>query len=139
MFALLSIAAHEKQAGIGIGCPAPMGSDVFVYVFQPVPGQDFLGSTANELRVLVRHGVALDGRGHAGKGLPEVAAVKTRCTQCWHGCIQAFKVKAQLGCIHALEYRQRCRTACECVTANANATQAAPPMECIASVPKQPR
>lgn len=67
MFALLSIAAHENQAGIGIGWPAPMGSDVFVYVFQPVPGQDFLGSTANKLRVLVRHGLALDGRGHAGK------------------------------------------------------------------------
>ncbi|QTH25897.1 hypothetical protein XcfCFBP4885P_23415 [Xanthomonas citri pv. phaseoli var. fuscans] len=111
MFALRSIAAHEKQAGIGIGWSAPMGSDVFVYVFQPVPGQDFLGSTANELRVLVRNSPSLDGRGHAGKGLPKVAAVRTGCTQCWHGCIQAFEVKAQLGSVHGPEYRQRCRTA----------------------------
>ncbi|MGK3148762.1 hypothetical protein, partial [Xanthomonas phaseoli] len=36
------IAAQEKHAGVGIGWSASMGSDVFVYVFQPVPRQDFL-------------------------------------------------------------------------------------------------
>ncbi len=77
MFALRSIAAHEKHAGIGVGWSAPMGSDVFVYVFQPVPGQYFLGSTANELRVLAGRCLALDGGCHARKGLPEVAAIRT--------------------------------------------------------------
>lgn len=54
-----------------------MESDVLVHVFQPVPEQDFLGPTADELRVFARRCLALDGGGHAGKGLPEVAAVRT--------------------------------------------------------------
>lgn len=71
------ITAHENQAGIGIGRSAPMDSDVIVHVFEPMPGQDFLGSTANELRVLAGHCLTLDDGGHAGKGLPEMAAIRT--------------------------------------------------------------
>ncbi|CAP52206.1 hypothetical protein XCCB100_2845 [Xanthomonas campestris pv. campestris] len=56
---------------------APMDSDVLGHVFQSVPGQYFLGPTADELRVFARRCLALDGGGHAGKGLPEVAAVGT--------------------------------------------------------------
>ncbi|CEE34847.1 conserved hypothetical protein [Xanthomonas citri pv. citri] len=55
----------------------PMDSDVFVRVFQPVPGQDFLGPTADELRVLARRCLALDGSGHAGESSPKVAAIRT--------------------------------------------------------------
>lgn len=89
-----NIAAHEKHAGIGVGWSAAMGSDVFVHVFEPMPGQDFLGPTADELGVLARHRLALYSSSHVGKGLPEVAAIRTRRPQCRHGCIQAFEVKA---------------------------------------------
>lgn len=77
MLALRSIAAHEKHAGIGIGWSASMDSDLFVYVFQLVPRQDFLGPTADELRVLTRHRLALDGSSHVGKGPPKMAAIRT--------------------------------------------------------------
>lgn len=77
MLALGSIAAHEKHAGIGMGWSAPMDSDVIVHVFEPMPGQDFLGPTADELHVLARRCLALDGGGPAGKGLPEMAAIRT--------------------------------------------------------------
>ncbi len=72
-----SIAAQEKHAGIGMGWSAPMDSDVIVHVFEPMPGHDFLGPTADELHVLARRCLALDGGGHARKGLPEVAAIRT--------------------------------------------------------------
>lgn len=71
------IAAHDKHAGIGTGWSAPTGSDVFVYVSQPVPRQDFLGPTANELRVLARHRLALNSSSHVGKGLPKMTAIRT--------------------------------------------------------------
>ncbi len=71
------IAAHEKHAGIGMGWSTPTGSDVFVYVSQSVPRQDFLGPTADELRVLARHRLALDSSSHVGKGLPKMTAIRT--------------------------------------------------------------
>lgn len=105
------ITAHEKHAGIGMGWSAPMDSDLFVSAGEPVPGQNFLGPTANELGVLARRCLALDGGGHDCKSSPEVAAIRTRRPQCLHGCIQAFEVEAQLGSVHGPKYRQCGRTA----------------------------
>lgn len=78
MLARRSIAVHEEHAGIGVGWSAPMGSDVFVRVFEPMPGKDFLASTADELRFLARQGLALGGSNHVCKGLPEMVAVKAK-------------------------------------------------------------
>ncbi len=88
-----------------------MDSDALVCALEPVPGQDLLGPTTNELRVLARHRLALDSSSHVGKGLPEVAAIRTGSPQGRHRSIQTLKVKAKLGSVHGHEYRQRCRTA----------------------------
>ncbi len=69
--------AHEQHAGIGMGWSAPMDSDVLVHVFQSVPGQDFLGPTADELRVFARRCLALNGGSHDCKSSPKVAAIRT--------------------------------------------------------------
>ncbi|MBO9741504.1 hypothetical protein J7432_21505 [Xanthomonas axonopodis pv. begoniae] len=105
------IAAQEKHAGIGMGWSAPMDSDVIFHVFEPMPRQDFRSSTADELNVLTRSSLLLNSSNHAGKSLPEVAAVRTGGTQCWHRCIQAFEKTAKLGSVHGPEYRQCGRTA----------------------------
>lgn len=105
------IAAHEKHAGIGMGWSTPTGSDVFVYASQSVPRQDFLGPTADELRVLAHHRLALDGSSHIGKGLPKMTAIRTGGPQGGHRSIQAFEVTAKLGSVHGPEYRQCGRTA----------------------------
>lgn len=110
MLALRMHAAHEKRAGIGMGRSAPMDSDVLVHVFQSVPGQDFFGPTADELGVLARHRLALYSSSHVGKGLPEVAAIRTRGPQGGNCCIQTLKVMAKLSSVHGPEYRQPCRT-----------------------------
>lgn len=105
------ITAHEKRATIGMALATLMNSDLVFGVFQSVPGQDFLGPTADELCVFARRCLALDGGGHDCKSSPKVAAIRTRRPQCRNGCIQAFEVKAKLGSVHGLEYQQPCRTA----------------------------
>lgn len=45
---------------------APMDSHVVVRALEPVPRQDFLGPTADELH-----------SGHVGKGMPKVTAIRT--------------------------------------------------------------
>ena len=82
-----SLRMSSQHAGIGMGCSAPMDSDVFVRVFEPMPGQDFLGPTADELRVFARRCLALDGGGHDCKSSPKVAAIRTRCPKCRHCCV----------------------------------------------------
>lgn len=62
-----------------------MDSDGFVRVFEPMPGKDFLASTADELRFLARQGLALDGSNHVYKGLPEVATIEAKSP--WAGTI----------------------------------------------------
>ncbi|MBV6778693.1 hypothetical protein KWH37_19970 [Xanthomonas campestris pv. carissae] len=84
---------------------------MFVYVSQSVPRQDFLGPTADELHVLTSRSLLLDGSSHVGKGLPEVAAIRTGSPQGGHRGIQTLKVTAKLGSVHGLEYQQPCRTA----------------------------
>lgn len=80
-------------------------------ILKPMARQDFLGSTADELRALARHSLALDGSGHAGKSATEVTAIGNGCRQRWHGRIQTLKVTAKLASIHRLKYRLRCCTA----------------------------
>lgn len=84
---------------------------MFVHVFQPVPGQDFVSSTADELHVLTSRSLLLDSSSHVGKGLPEVAAIRTGSPQGGHRGIQTLKVTAKLGSVHGLEYQQPCRIA----------------------------
>ncbi|MGL6681755.1 hypothetical protein KRM19_08335 [Xanthomonas hortorum pv. gardneri] len=105
------ITAHEKHATIGMALATLMNSDLVFGVFQSVPGQDFLGLTADELCVFARRCLALDGGGHDCKSSPKVAAIRTRRPQCRNGCIQAFEVDAQLGSVHNPKYRQCCRIA----------------------------
>lgn len=71
-----------------------MDSDVLVCALEPVPRQDFISSTADELHVLTRHRLALYSSSHVGKGLPEVAAIRTGSPQGRHRGIQTLKVKA---------------------------------------------
>ncbi|CAG2093823.1 hypothetical protein FHR59_002303 [Xanthomonas arboricola] len=71
-----------------------MGSDVLVCALEPVPGQDFVSSSADELHVLTRHRLALNGSGYAGEGLPKVTAIRTGGLQRRQRSIEAFEVKA---------------------------------------------
>lgn len=91
-----------------------MDSRVLVRAFEPVPGQDFVSSTADELHVLTSRSLLLDSSSHVGKGLPEVAAIRTGSPQGGQGGhrgIQTLKVTAKLGSVHGLEYQQPCRIA----------------------------
>ncbi|WDJ75402.1 hypothetical protein JH282_13135 [Xanthomonas campestris pv. campestris] len=88
-----------------------MDSDVLVCALEPVPGQDFVSSTADELHVLTSRSLLLDSSCHVGKGLPEVAAIRTGSPQGGHRGIQTLKVTAKLGSVHGLEYQQPCRIA----------------------------
>lgn len=90
---------------------APMDSHVLVRAFEPVPGQDFVSSTADELHVLTSRSLLLDSSSHVGKDLPEVAAIRTGSPQGGHRGIQTLKVTAKLGSVHGLEYQQPCRIA----------------------------
>ncbi|MBV7306072.1 hypothetical protein KW404_16105 [Xanthomonas vasicola pv. vasculorum] len=65
MLSLRSIAAHEKHAGVGMGWSAPMGSDVFVYVFQPMPDQDLIDPPSNEFGILSSERFCLNDLRHA--------------------------------------------------------------------------
>ncbi len=82
-----------------------MDSDVLVCALEPVPGQDFVSSTADELHVLTSRSLLLDSSSHVGKGLPEVAAIRTGSAQGRHRGIQTLKVKANLGSVH----KSKCR------------------------------
>lgn len=88
-----------------------MTSGAFAAALEPVPRQDFVGSTADKLRVFVRHCLALDSSSHVGKGLAEVAAIRTGSPQRRHRSIQTLKVEAKLGSVHGPEYRHCGRTA----------------------------
>lgn len=69
----------KKHAAWGWVGP-DQGADVIAQIFEPMPRQDFLGPTTDELRVLARHRLALDSS-HVGKGLPKMTAIRTRGPQ----------------------------------------------------------